>query len=89
MTTMEGVIRPFQTTAEPVRVTAFNQVGVPTVLLNFGRSGSGRQLGGSFALEITFYQDQAVNELDSPASAMSQEMRRWSQLAIDNATKGS
>lgn len=85
MPTMEGIIRPFQTTVDPIRVTEFNQVGVPLVRQTVGRGGGGVQFGGSYSLTITFYQDKAINELSQPGVGLSPEMQAWAQRA---AAKG-
>jgi hypothetical protein len=60
--TLETIVRPFQTPAIGTPVADPNQVGVPPVILSFGRSGRGKQFQGSFNETITFYMTKYVNE---------------------------
>lgn len=61
-TTAESIVRPFQTPTPGTPLVEAYQVGVPIVLLNIGRSGSGKEMKGSFTQTITFYMDKNVNE---------------------------
>jgi hypothetical protein len=61
---LEQIIRPFQDgrVATPQQYFQQGQVGVPPVVLRFGRSGQGRVLNGSISYSQTFYMTQYVNE---------------------------
>lgn len=62
MPTAESIIRPFQTPTLATPEVQPYQVGVPIVQLQIGRSGSGKELKGSFTQTITYYMDKYVNE---------------------------
>jgi hypothetical protein len=64
MSSLEQIIRPFQTgqVAPPQQYFQLGQVGVPPVVLRFGRSGQGRILNGSVSFHESVYMTQYVNE---------------------------
>lgn len=61
---LEQVIRPFQDgrVSPPQQYFQQGQVGVPPVILRFGRGGSGKLLNGSISFTQTFYVTAYVNE---------------------------
>jgi hypothetical protein len=69
--TLETIIRPFQTNAIAPARPYFNagQVGVPNVILQFGRSGSGKTFSGSYSARQTNYMTKYVNEVKTPFAA--------------------
>lgn len=64
MSSLEQIIRPFQNgnVAPPQQYFQAGQVGVPPVVLRFGRSGQGRVLNGSVSFHESCYMTQYVNE---------------------------
>ena len=61
-TPLEAIVRPFQTPVLGVPLAEANQVGVPILILTFGRSGKGKVFQGAFNDTITFYMTKYVNE---------------------------
>lgn len=63
-TSLEQVIRPFQdgSVTPPQQYFQQGQVGVPPVILRFGRGGSGKTLNGSINITITSYCTAYINE---------------------------
>ncbi len=61
---LEDIIRPFTNGQVSPAQQYFQagQVGVPPVILRFGRTASGKTLNGSFTYNATFYCTQYVNE---------------------------
>jgi hypothetical protein len=61
---MEDIIRPFQNgrVSLPQQYFQQGQVGVPPLVLRYGRSGSGRTLNGSSSYNQTFYCTAYINE---------------------------
>lgn len=61
---LETIIRPLQTheVAPPRPYFNAGQVGVPNVILQFGRSGQGKTFSGSFSSRETSYVTQYDNE---------------------------
>jgi hypothetical protein len=61
---LENIVRPFQTNdvAPPRPYFNAGQVGVPNVILRFGRSGQGKTFQGSFSSHQSTYMTQYVNE---------------------------
>lgn len=61
---LETIIRPFQTNDVSPARPYFNagQVGVPNVMLRFGRSGQGKTFNGSYSSRLTNYMTQYENE---------------------------
>jgi hypothetical protein len=61
---LEQVIRPFQDgrVSPPQQYFQQGQVGVPPVILRFGRGGFGKLLNGSINFTQTFYVTAYVNE---------------------------
>ena len=57
MSNLEQIIRPFQDgrVSPPQQYFQQGQVGVPPVILRFGRGGSGKLLNGSVNYSQTFY----------------------------------
>ncbi len=64
MSDLEQIIRPFQSgqVAPPQQYFNAGQVGVPPVILRFGRGGSGKVLNGSVSITVSSYMTQYVNE---------------------------
>ena len=62
--TLETIFRPFQTgdVAPPRPYFNAGQVGVPNVILQFGRSGQGKTFNGSFSSRQTNYMTRYDNE---------------------------
>jgi hypothetical protein len=79
MSAVESIVRPFQTTTDPTSVVAANQVGVPILLLTFGRSGSGVSFTGTFNQTVTYYQDKVTVEQSN--LDFSPEMQMWAEIA--------
>lgn len=65
---IEGVVRPFQlpNAVTPVRVEQPGQRNVQRVLLQFGRSGSGKTMTGSESQTTTYYADKYIVEKKAP-----------------------
>lgn len=64
MSNLESIIRPFQTGDVSPPRPYFNagQVGVPNVILRFGRSGQGKTFTGNFSSRLNNYMTQYDNE---------------------------
>ena len=64
MSDLEQIIRPFQDgrVSVPKQYFQAGQVGVPPVVLRYGRGGSGKVLNGSISFSQTYYMTQYVNE---------------------------
>lgn len=65
MSSLEQIIRPFQDgrISPPQQYFQTGQVGIPPLVLRFGRSGgSGKTLTGSVSISISSYCTQYVNE---------------------------
>jgi hypothetical protein len=64
MSSLEQIIRPFQDgrTSPPQQYFQAGQVGVPPLILRFGRGGSGKVLNGSASTSVSSYCTQYVNE---------------------------
>lgn len=67
MSNLEQVIRPFQDgrVSPPQQYFQTGQVGVPPVILRFGRGGSGKTLNGSVSISASSYMTQYVNEKET------------------------
>lgn len=63
-TSLEQIIRPFQDGRVSPSQQYFQagQVGVPPLVLRFGRGGSGKTLNGSISMSESVYMTQYVNE---------------------------
>lgn len=61
---LEDVIRPFQDGSASVPKQYFEQgqVGVPPLILRFGRGGGGKVLNGSVNINVTSYCTAYTNE---------------------------
>jgi len=61
---LEQIIRPFQDgrVSPPQQYFQAGQVGIPPVILRFGRGGNGKILNGSVNYSQTFYMTTYVNE---------------------------
>jgi hypothetical protein len=66
--TLETIIRPFQTNDVAPARPYFNagQVGVPNVIMQFGRSGQGKTFSGSYSARQTIYMTEYNVEHKSP-----------------------
>ena len=65
MSDLEAVVRPSQSQDYAPARTYYQpgQIGVPNVILRFGRgSGQGKTLQGSFSSQTSSYMTQYVNE---------------------------
>lgn len=64
MSNLEQIIRPFQDgrVSPPQQYFQAGQVGVPPVVLRFGRGGGGKTLNGSISYSQTYYMTQYTNE---------------------------
>jgi hypothetical protein len=64
---LEQIIRPFQggRVSPPQQYFQAGQVGVPPVVLRFGRGGNGKTLNGSVSISVSSYMTQYVNEKQS------------------------
>ncbi len=64
MSNLEQIIRPFQDgrVSPPQQYFQTGQVGVPPLVLRFGRGGSGKTLSGSVSISSTSYMTQYINE---------------------------
>lgn len=64
MSDLEHIIRPFQDgrVSVPKQYFQRGQVGVPPVILRYGRSGSGKVLNGSVNVTVTNYCTAYINE---------------------------
>lgn len=64
MSDLEQIVRPFQDgrVSPPQQYFQAGQVGVPPVVLRYGRGGSGKVLNGSINFSQTYYMTQYVNE---------------------------
>lgn len=73
MSRIETVIRPFATreVSTPQRSLTPNQRPAPPVILQWGRSGRGKTMGGSYSLTVTYYLDQQVVEKSTSDYALS------------------
>jgi hypothetical protein len=61
---LEQIIRPFQNgqVSPPQQYFQAGQVGIPPVILRFGRGGNGRVLSGSVNFTESYYMTQYDNE---------------------------
>ena len=57
MTEFESIVRPFQNDSKTPSQTYYKpgQIGVPNLVLQLGRSGSGKMMSGSYNQTITSY----------------------------------
>jgi hypothetical protein len=64
MSSMEAIVRPFQTPNVTPSTPFFTpgKAGVPNVILQCGRNGGGKMFSGSFSLSESFYCTQYTNE---------------------------
>jgi hypothetical protein len=64
MSDLEQIIRPFQDgrVSPPQQYFQAGQVGVPPVVLRFGRGGQGKTLNGSVSILVSSYMTQYINE---------------------------
>ncbi len=64
MSEFDGIIRPFvgDSVSPPQQYFQQGQVGVPPVILRFGRGGGGKIINGSINSTETFYMTQYYAE---------------------------
>lgn len=64
MSNLENIVRPFQDgrVSIPKQYFQRGQVGVPPVILRFGRGGGGKTLNGSISFSQSNYCTAYINE---------------------------